>query len=190
MKRVIASYARNHSSLRKRRSKLRAAENDIQYLETCNTVEDVMNHEYELFNTDTLVRKLQRTPEDQHTSVIDEAVEDFSYFVDAETERYANAARKVRLFEEYVNKLKAYLDIKMVGDYAIIPIGGANPESLVDIVDTINSAIGSDYYFTGRGGSWTAYNIRTPDGVEMKVGSIDEVRDNKDCYGMEVVGIG
>lgn len=189
MKRVFASYSRNNNTLRKMRSKLRAAENDIQYLETCSSVEDVMDHKYELFNTGMLIRKLQRSSEDQHVAIIDESVESFSRFLDDETERYSQAAKKVRLFEGYIKKLRPYLDIKMSGDYAEIPVGGANPTGLVDVVDIINDVLGSDYFATSRGGSWTAYNIRTPEGVEMQVGRIDEVRDKENMYGMRIVGI-
>ena len=171
------------------RSKLCAAENDIQYLETCDTLEDVMNHEYELFDTGMLIRKLQRTPDGQHQSVIDEAVSSYSHFLDNEMERYSDSARKVRLFEEYVKTLRPYLDIKLVNDHAEIPAGGANPEDLVDLVDLINSVIDSSYFGTGRGGSWTAFNIRTRQGVELQVGRIDEVRDKENMYGMRIVGI-
>ena len=196
MKRVVLAsgyrHVHNHPELVDLRDKIRAGENDISYLESCETLEDVMNHKYELVNIQTLIYKLNASPESETRSILDKFVDDWSYYLDKEISRYVSTSNKIRLFKEYVTKLQSYIDIELEGDYAKIYVDDAtydDHDKLIEMVDTINSVLGSDYHFTGRGGSWTAYDIWTPDKVELQIGLIDEVRDEPNCWGMRIVGI-
>lgn len=43
-------------------------------------------------------------------------------------------------------------------------------ESVIDFVDGIVATVNGDYTFTGRGGSWSVWNLVTSDGIQLKAG--------------------
>ena len=57
---------------------------------------------------------------------------------------------------------------------------GSTREDLIEFVDSIKGIIGGRYYGTGRGGSWTAWNLMSPDGVEFQAGFNSDAIFDKD----------
>lgn len=194
MKRVIkaSGYSRKHPELVRLREKIRAGEDDLRYLENCETIDDVINHRYELVDAKYLTRKLSHKSGADFTAALNEAIDTWSDYLDDVMGKYASFASKVKLFNEYISKLTPHFDVELEGDYAKIFVDEdlyEDEDGLGQFVDEINSILDSEYYATGRGGSWTAYNLLTPEGVELQVGNIDPVQNIDNCWGIKVVGI-
>ena len=191
MKRVISSsYIRQHPEIKRLNQVIRAQENDLDYLDTCYTLEDVENHKYEMFNVARLVRELETNTEDDPREIIEYWIYRFDQNLIRQQKEWSETYFALERFYKYVNQLSGVIDIEVVdGKWARIPIGGRNPDRLVDLVDLINETLGSKYHITARGGSWTAYNIWTPEGSELKVGWIDEAEKFENSWGMVPCGI-
>ena len=191
MKRVISSsYIRQHPEIKRLNQVIRAQENDLDYLDTCYTLEDVKNHKYEMFNVARLVRELETNTEDDPREIIEYWIYRFDQNLIRQQKEWSETYFALERFYKYVNQLSGVIDIEVVdGKWARIPIGGRNPDRLVDLVDLINETLGSKYHITARGGSWTAYNIWTPEGSELQVGWIDEAEKFENSWGMVPCGI-
>ena len=191
MKRVIAaSYVRKHPRMVKLKQAIRSRENDLDYLDTCYTLEDVTDHEYEVFNAVQLIRELEANAEIDSREIIEDYIEKLTPGLTYYYHEYEETHRILQRFYMYVNQLKSVIDIQLVdGQWARIPIGGRNPEDLIELVDLINDVLGSKYHGTGRGGSWTAYNIWTPDKVELKIGTTRDAPEDDNAWWMVPCGI-
>lgn len=191
MKRVVSSsYVRKHPTIKRVNQLIRSKENDLSYLDDCYTLEDVKNHEYEAFNVTRLIRELETNTDEDPREIIEYWIDRFDGNLTIQQKEYRRAYSNLENFYKYVNQLSGVIDIELVdGKWARIPIGGRNPDKLVDLVDLINETLDSRYHGTARGGSWTAYNIWTPENTELQVGWIDETDNFEDSWGMVPCGI-
>ena len=82
---------------------------------------------------------------------------------------YKRSIQYAKDAEEVVDQINSYLkpDYKFtkVGDTFLVEPEG----SIVRLCDLVKEAIYGDYNGTGRGGSWTTWNLRSKNGVRVDV---------------------
>ncbi len=63
---------------------------------------------------------------------------------------------------------------------------GATHDDCIEFVDRVVEAVNGRYYGTGRGGSWTAWNIAAPGKIRLKAGW---VKYSDDKFFVEIEGV-
>lgn len=175
MKRVIV--AASLTSSQKERDLLLALQHDLKSLAKCETLDDVNQVGWESYN---FARYINMAVEEKGTPVEDAIQDNIEYLSDKIKEKkieLRDAIHYERKSEELMNSIESQL--KQEGysvsrddenDIVVIPPEGATHKDCIEFVDKIVAMIGGKYSLTGRGGSWTAWNLRSHNNVRLKAG--------------------
>lgn len=151
---------------------------DIKLLFNCETVEEVFEHESEFkeFNCANIIkRKLDKgmSPEDALDFMSDYLMRTWNQWKTDMVVFKSNADKAMAAFNAVKNALSQYELISADEERCVLkyrPIEGATHKDCIEFVDAVVAAVNGKYDFTGRGGSWTRWDIRTADGVMLKAG--------------------
>ena len=151
---------------------------DIKLLFNCETVEEVFEHESEFkeFNCANIIkRKLDKgmSPEDALDFMSDYLMRTWNQWKTDMAVFKSNADKAMAAFNAVKNALSQYELISADEERCVLkyrPIEGATHKDCVEFVDAVVAAVDGKYDFTGRGGSWTRWDIRTADGIMLKAG--------------------
>lgn len=151
---------------------------DIKLLFNCETVEEVFEHESEFkeFNCANIIkRKLDKgmSPEDALDFMSDYLMRTWNQWKTDMAVFKSNADKAMAAFNAVKNALSQYELISADEERCVLkyrPIEGATHKDCIEFVDAVVAAVNGKYDFTGRGGSWTRWDIRTADGVMLKAG--------------------
>lgn len=162
--------------------RLKGLRNDIKLLMNCETAEDVKSHahEFEMFNCANIIeRKMAKgMPEEEAIdSMQTYLMQCWGQWKADMTKFKADADKATEAFNVVKNTLSEYELISADEDKCILkyrPIEGASHNDCIKFVDDVVAAVNGKYNFTGRGGSWTRWDIRTADGVMIKAGWDDD----------------
>lgn len=151
---------------------------DIKLLFNCETVEEVFEHESEFkeFNCANIIkRKLDKgmSPEDALDFMSDYLMRTWNQWKTDMAVFKSNADKAMAAFNAVKNALSKYELISADEERCVLkyrPIEGATHKDCIEFVDAVVAAVNGKYDFTGRGGSWTRWDIRTADGVMLKAG--------------------
>lgn len=188
MKRYIRSesYRRQHTaSLPDAISALRS---DIKTIARCENQAELDTCEIKSYNSkyikkvwEDLAEKQGITDFDEKIDMILEWLQNSMQYYKADMDKYSE---EVKTADAVINKIMNYM--KTVTDYCysfnsvdsifeIEPMDGSDlsRSSLQQFIDNLLEALGGRYYGTGRGGSWTSWNVLI-DGIEFQIGPSDD----------------
>ena len=184
MKRSVrsASYRRQHTaSLPDAISALRS---DIRTVARCENQSELDTCEIKSYNPkyikkvwENLAEKHGITDFDEKIDMILEWLQNTMQYYKTDMNKYSE---EIKTADTVINKIMDYM--KTVSDYCyqfsstdstfeIEPMDGADlsRSSLQKFIDNLLEALGGRYYGTGRGGSWTSWNVLI-DGIEFQIG--------------------
>ena len=164
---------------------------DIKYVLNSDNIEDIRAYDKEgqgeyilskLF--DSIMNKRNMSFEDAKEDVID-----FLYRTRADAKSELKLRNKGSLESKSImNKVKSELskDYKLVSEsentlYFKAPDNSTHDDCIA-FVDKVVAVSGGKYAFTGRGGSWTQWDILTPEGSHIKAGYDYSNKDNYAVY--------
>lgn len=162
--------------------RLAALRSDIKLLMNCDTAADVKAHakEFQMYNCANIIeRKMVKgmseadaidSTETYLMNCLNQWKSDMVKFRD-------DAAVAMKTFNTVKNALSQYELISADEERCVLkyrPIEGAAHKDCIEFVDAVVAAVNGKYNFTGRGGSWTRWDIRTADGVILKAGWDDD----------------
>lgn len=151
--------------------KIKALKQDFRNLATCETAEDVKSIQWNYWNIGKMVDDA-----DDIDEFIDSWLDTFRDMIKQCKEDYAMSADYTVSAESWINMLYNQLN----EEYELIDFDttkiviqapeGATHDDCINFVDHIVDLIDGKYIETGRGGSWTAWNIKSNNGVRFKAG--------------------
>lgn len=162
--------------------RLAALRSDIKLLMNCDTAEDVKAHaeEFQMYNCANIVeRKMAKgmSEADAIDSTETYLMNCLSQWKSDMVKFRDEAAVAMQTFNTVKDALSQYELISADEEKCVLkykPIEGAVHKDCVEFVDAVVAAVNGKYNFTGRGGSWTRWDIRTADGVMLKAGWDDD----------------
>ena len=162
--------------------RLTALRGDIKLLMNCDTAEDVKVHaeEFQMYNCANIVeRKMAKgmSEADAIDSTETYLMNCLSQWKSDMVKFRDEAAVAMQTFNTVKNALSQYELISADEERCVLkyrPIEGAAHKDCIEFVDAVVAAVNGKYNFTGRGGSWTRWDIRTADGVMLKAGWDDD----------------
>ena len=162
--------------------RLAALRGDIKLLMNCDTAEDVKAHaeEFQMYNCANIVeRKMERgmSEADAIDSTETYLMNCLSQWKSDMVKFRDEAAVAMQTFNTVKNALSQYELISADEEKCVLkykPVEGAAHKDCIEFVDAVVAAVNGKYNFTGRGGSWTRWDIRTADGVMLKAGWDDD----------------
>ena len=162
--------------------RLAALRGDIKLLMNCDTAEDVKAHaeEFQMYNCANIIeRKMAKgmSEADAIDSTETYLMNCLSQWKSDMVKFRDEAAVAMQTFNTVKNALSQYELISADEERCVLkyrPIEGAAHKDCIEFVDAVVAAVNGKYNFTGRGGSWTRWDIRTADGVMLKAGWDDD----------------
>lgn len=154
---------------------IRACKVDLQTLMSCETIDDVNNAQWETADYNRIINKHI----DKGYSIEDAIEKEVDNLMDLIKTLKSNYTHEVEYEEEIpavVSKLHDALDNKYsllseTGDKITYePVENASHKDCIKFVDDVVSAVDGKYSGTGRGGSWTMWDILTDTGIRLKAG--------------------
>lgn len=160
------------------RERIAALRGDIKLFMTCDTVEDVKAHakEFQIYDCVNLVeRKMAKgmTESEAIDSTETYLMKCLSQWKSDIVKFKDDAANAMRSFNIVKDALSQYELISADEDNCVLkyqPVEGATHKDCIQFVDAVVAAVDGRYDGTGRGGSWTRWDIITSDGVKLKAG--------------------
>ncbi len=160
------------------RERIVALRGDIKLFMTCDTVEDVKAHAEE-FQIYDCVKLVERKMANGMTE--SEAIDSTETYLMKCLSQWKSDIVKfkddtdvaMRSFNLVKDALSQYELISADEDNCVLkyqPVEGATHKDCIQFVDAVVAAVGGRYNGTGRGGSWTRWDIITSDGVKLKAG--------------------
>ena len=164
---------------------------DIKYVLNSDNIEDIRAYDKESQGEYILSKLFDSRMNKQNMSFEDakEDVIDFLYRArsDAKSELELRNKRSLES-KSILNKVKSELskDYKLVSEsentlYFKAPDNSTHDDCIA-FVDKVVAVSGGKYKFTGRGGSWTQWDILTPGGSHIKAGYDYSNKDNYAVY--------
>ena len=164
---------------------------DIKYVLNSDNIEDIRAYDKESQGEYILSKLFDSRMNKQNMSFEDakEDVIDFLYRTRADAKSELELRNKRSLESKSImNKVKSELskDYKLVSEsentlYFKAPDNSTHDDCIA-FVDKVVAVSGGKYNFTGRGGSWTQWDILTPGGSYIKAGYDYSNRDNYAVY--------
>ena len=164
---------------------------DIKYVLNSDNIEDIRAYDKESQGEYILSKLFDRRMNKQNMSFEDakEDVIDFLYRTRADAKSELELRNKRSLESKSImNKVKSELskDYKLVSEsedtlYFKAP-GNSTHDDCIAFVDKVVAVSGGKYTSTGRGGSWTLWDILTPGGSYIKAGYDYSNKDNYAVY--------
>lgn len=164
---------------------------DIKYVLNSDNIEDIRAYDKESQGEYILSKLFDSRMNKQNMSFEDakEDVIDFLYRTRANARSELELRNKRSLDSKSImNKVKSELskDYKLVSEsentlYFKAPDNSTHDDCIA-FVDKVVAASGGKYTYTGRGGSWTLWDILTPEGSYIKAGYDYSNKDNYAVY--------
>ena len=176
MKRYIkASTAIVGGSSEELKTQLLGIQKDFKSLARCETLEDVNNAQWSYWRIDNLINHAVS----KQGKSVEEAIDDMLDSLHEDIQKLKLDIQEKIEYEQKSNELMIYLE-HLDGEYDLVSNDGqvmlfnapegATHRDCIAFVDDVVSAIEGRYYGTGRGGSWTAWDILSKDGIYLKAG--------------------
>ncbi len=189
MKRYVSASVFDDKSSQGVASKLSALKSDFKLLAQCDSLEDVQSVEWKTWNVTGLIsRDIQKgmSAEDAIDEMMDwlhEQIKSTKQELDNAKQYEANSSG---LIENLVNGVgglsKMYDVVQVTSEFAAVqPWEGANHKDCIQFVDQVVNLLNCKFSGTGRGGSWTQWDLITDTGVRLKAGwsnSFDTIQFN------------
>ncbi len=171
----IGSNTLTASGAKRRLSELR---NDLKIMLNCDTLADVQAHkdEFVMYNCANIVERYVEkgmSEEDAIEKMQTQIMRTWNKWKEDVVKFRADADNAYATFNKVKDALTQYELIEANEDACILkyrPIDGATHKDCVEFVDAVVAAVKGRYNFTGRGGSWTRWDILTSEGVALKAG--------------------
>lgn len=166
--------------------KIKLLKQDFRNLAKCETAEDLKNTKWNYWRIDRFLdRELLKHDGDHY--IEEDHAEDIDDFIDSWLdslrdmiqqckEDYAMSADYTVSAENWINMLYNQLN----DEYELVDFDttkiivkapeGATHRDCINFVDHIVDLIDGKYIETGRGGSWTAWHLKSNDGVRFRAG--------------------
>lgn len=174
MKRYIRasiSYERSSQGLR---DKLSGLKKDFKNLSRCDSLEDVKSTEWNYWRVDNFIQMAVdggKSEEEAIDDMLDSIYQDIQSTKADIDNRSAYEQEADRLMTHLEHLDGAYELISNDGNIMIFNAPeGANHRDCIEFVDDVVSAIQGKYSGTGRGGSWTVWDLRSSSGIYFKAG--------------------
>lgn len=175
---AIWSLGHSNMSFADAKKHLQDLRSDIKLLFNCETVEEVFEHESEFkeFSCANIIkRKLDKgmSPDDALEFMSDYLMRTWSQWKSDMVVFKDNADKAMVTFNTVKNALSQYELISADEEKCVLkyrPLEGATHKDCIQFVDDVVAAVDGKYNGTGRGGSWTRWDIITSDGVKLKAG--------------------
>ena len=169
----------HHRESDKLKQYIRAIRQDIGAMAASASIEDLENIEWHSTRNQSryIIDSLPKY--DSFDDCIDAWIDSFYSLLQKEKEWLAAALRREAAIPQVQDEVFGMIDTtsyelvdyspdKMSFDFQIPE--GAKAEDTYRFVDAVADATHAKYDGTGRGGSWTTWNLRTPEGVKLDVG--------------------
>lgn len=138
------------------------------------TLEDVKSTEWNYWRIDNLIQRAVdrgKSEEEAIDDMLDSMYQDIQSIKADIDNRSAYEEEADRLMTHLEHLDGAYELISNDGNIMIFNAPeGANHQDCIEFVDDVVSAIQGKYSGTGRGGSWTAWDLRSSSGIYFKAG--------------------
>lgn len=152
---------------------------DIRLISQMNSYEEAIanQNKFQTINVPNELDKYMNRRGMDFDSAVDQIIDDlheWSVYFKQQSSSYADKeAKMLAVADDIKDALVSQYNLYSINQYAmyIEPEVGDHDE-LVEIADEVESIIGGRYYGTGRGGSWTKYNLRSNDDVCVNVGFV------------------
>lgn len=162
---------------------------DIKSAYRCNSLEELQNIEFKAFSKGIINSALRRNSiigdkdtnnitEEDFDDIIDTIVDIMQSYLEYAQERYEKVSKAENAsgpaYEKVYNALRnsKYEIISTTNNKILIKDDDTvSPHELAKLVINVT---GGKTNGSALGGSWTSHNIYTPDGVEMRVGLLDD----------------
>jgi len=171
-------------ALNRDRRKLAALDPDVA------TVDDILNIKWESYTFWSDIAEKQMNSQNSIEDVIDYLIDNIHDTIkDLKAERekdqdYTIKASVLKLqLNDFLDANYNVIDEPTQYSWIIEPI--SDNENVVEFVDSIVDAIDGKYYGTGRGGSWTAWDLLSDTGVHVKAGKAHNYHE-PDCWYVEI----
>lgn len=154
-----------------------SAEEFLKRLQSYNSYEDAVSFS-DKSELATIDHAMKRKGND-FRQALDEVIKNTSYFLECDKRDYAkmlDIEEKMRALSEVLKSgLSSGYDLHVVDDFRMYVIPSEEDEkefvrNCTRFVDRIANIIEGDYYVTGRGGSWTAWDLKSSEGIVLKAG--------------------
>lgn len=182
---IKSSYTRNE--LPRYQEWAKATKRDIRRVAKCDNQEELDACDIESWNPKSVKKIWDELAAKQNITDFDDKVDlilDWLYnhltYVEEQIKEYSGNVDKADRVNESIERY-----LKMEGfDYSIQDDGFhvytalyEDRDSLIAFIDDLLKDLGGKYFGTGRGGSWTSWNVKI-DGIEYQVGP----HDKDDCW--------
>lgn len=179
MYRVITSASKilaalSSSELKTKMADLRA---DMRLLSRCDTYDDVIANadNFREMNVPNLIDRHMQKGMD-FDEAYDEVLDSLTQLMHIGKREHGETSAKEKKMDELSAKLavslkRRYPDIVQVDPYKFYLVPEvADHQACIAFADNVADLINGNYYGTGRGGSWTTWNMRSAEGVAVNVG--------------------
>lgn len=175
MYRIIASSDYEYSAENLSR-KLKAIRNDIRLISRCDTIEDIEANvdKFQAYNGKFILRNLTKKPDFEEAA--DNVLDSLYEFLRSTKEDIEKARENESNMQDLADILSAKLsqiyDVQTVSEFEmyVIPPEGATHKDCIAFVDEVCKIINGKFYGTGRGGSWSKWNLRSDKNVAVNAG--------------------
>lgn len=189
---VLAAYSSKEMS-----TKLANLRKDIRVLSRCDTYDDVVANadNFSEMNVPRIIKKYLEKGMD-FDEAYDKTLDSLTQLMSIGRKEHDDSKAKESKMDKVSallsqNLADAYPNIVQVDPYKfyLVPKESATQSDCVAFVDYVKDTIRGKYYGTGRGGSWTTWNLRSSDDVAVNVGwsSSDKSWAPEDAWIVEIV---
>lgn len=181
MKRYIRSASYRRRELPRYQEWIKALKQDIRNVAACRNEEDLANLEIKSWNSNSekhiwnsRFEKMGVTDFDEKIDLIIDWLYDSVKYAKETSDTYTN---EISTADEVQSKIRNYLAqhdyyFDEFDSMFIVRPEDLSRDALINFIDDLISTLGGRYHGTGRGGSWTAWNIMI-DGIEYQIGPTD-----------------
>lgn len=163
----------------KLRQHIKLIKKDIAAMAAADSIEDLENYPWGSFRSQDKYIRNSLKNYDSFDDCIDAWLDTYYELLQNQKEQLAKALKReaaIPTVQEQIFGMVDTTDYELVGysedemwfDFQIP--AGATAEDTYRFVDAVAHATNAKYSGTGRGGSWTTWNLLTPDGVRIDAG--------------------
>lgn len=178
MKKYIRSESFRRRELPNYQRWYKAVRQDIRRVGACQNEEDLANLELASSNGDFQKDVWNERFENMGVTDFDEKIDliidwlcDTADYIKETSNRYSTgietADRVLKDMEEYLTSRNFSHEVTSDG-IKVYPENGTR-DDLIQFIDDLIASLGGKYHGTGRGGSWSAWNVLI-DGIEFQIG--------------------
>lgn len=148
---------------------------DIKTLLQCNNVEDLNNAEWEVHKLNKSINRIMKDTDRSFDDIVDEFVESLVHEIKSLKTDVLKKEEKLENGKKWISTLtnslesNGYKVIRADEESLIVEGNGNNQDDCVAFVDTVVSIIKGKYHGTGKGGSWTTWEVMSEDNIPFRV---------------------